>query len=215
MDIGSGGCSCIAKLCQLCECRGFGIEYDSGRVIKAAHQMKKVIEEQKHNKKFLVGNIFNCHQDVTKINQLPSMVTVVYMFDEAFNPELMQHIFQVIAKSKSIKYVISFKSGRCLNFNTLLVEATGMQPIANRVSVSKSHSGGKSSYAIYSNRNKIMPSELENCSLANELESKATSFFQLSHDDQINFYQKQVETLELEKEKDMENRKFIMDIKRK
>lgn len=112
IDMGSGLGTVLFYLCHAFGCKGLGVEYDSIRWELASHYFGQLLEKMKENTA-LNHNVVTFHKNILEMKMIPSNVTVLYMFDEAFEPKVFQHVIDLITTAHSnLKFLITFKGQR-------------------------------------------------------------------------------------------------------
>jgi hypothetical protein len=126
---------------------------------------------------------------------------VLYIYDEAFPPDVMEHVAQLILDSPRIKWVISFKAGRHREYKDFLEKRTGLVCEAT-VDTLKVGSGEMSRASIYRRLPPVsslrsMPPVAEPNETDQSVQTKAEKYFQSNFHDCVAYY----ETLGKEMEK--------------
>ncbi len=89
-DFGSGACTALFHMCHSLSCRGIGVEYDGNRSYVAASYLRSLLKKLGTNPK-LNPNVVAFHANIFDLNEIPYCVKVLYLYDEAYPPDLMNH----------------------------------------------------------------------------------------------------------------------------
>ena len=189
MDIGSGIGTALVHMCHRLGCNGIGIEYDPGRVFLCGSSFLKLTKACRDNP-FLRTNTACFFGNILDINVL-TMPDILYTYDEAFPPDVMEWLADLIVKSPRVKYVISFKAMRHLEYTGFL-ENKACLVLMKKVNTSKIGSGELSRAHIY--RREITQSTRASDTTITpnaavlSLETKADDFFKSNIHDRMAFY---------------------------
>ena len=112
MDLGHGVGTTVYLLCHYFHCKGVGVEYSDARHMGSCHATVQILEEHSENH-HLNANVALFHGSILELTRLPDRVTVVWMYDEVFNPELMDHILDLLlCHPNNVKYLCTVKALR-------------------------------------------------------------------------------------------------------
>jgi hypothetical protein len=147
VDLGAGlNLPALHMAQRMPSCCFVGIENNVERAWSFAVWYSKLmtkanVQLQNHKVAFICDDLFN-YKDL-------DFCDVVYAYDEAFPPALMNHVIDMFVKSSRPQWLISFKPGRRggKNLKTLM-QKSGLEEIAS-VTTKKSGSGESSTAVFY------------------------------------------------------------------
>ena len=124
-----------------------GVKYDANRVFVAAQYFKQMLEEEATNESFN-SNTIGLHANIFDLKEMLPSVKVLYMYDEAFPPDLMDYVPCLIKKSPSLQWVVSFKHGRHSEYEGFLEAEAGLE-LVDVLACNKQGSGESSRAHLY------------------------------------------------------------------
>ena len=154
LDLGSGAATTLWYLCQYYNCKGIGIEYATERLHAAADKTVKLLELHGKNEAFN-PNLCNTLGNILNLTELPPC-TVLYLYDEAFPPEVMEKIIDLVDVAPStLRYIISFKGNKCPEWKGCFTDLKNVTAVALQgVSIKKRFSGEGSRFDVSGKTNK-------------------------------------------------------------
>jgi hypothetical protein len=113
----------------------------------AAQYFKQMLEEEATNESFN-SNTIGLHANIFDLKEMLPSVKVLYMYDEAFPPDLMDYVPCLIKKSPSLQWVVSFKHGRHSEYEGFLEAEAGLE-LVDVLACNKQGSGESSRAHLY------------------------------------------------------------------
>jgi hypothetical protein len=185
MDLGSGLTTALFIICHHLGCRGIGVEYCSHRYLLSCQKTKQLLSKLKGDP-HLNSNVANFLGDMNSMTRIPTQVTVIYVYDEAFFPELMAKMFKLLKSAHpGLRYVVSAKAQRERKYDQGFQEA-GYKCVQKVLGLVKHGSNTGSSFRIY--RRTAKPDThvvKEHSSLSGRIEREAQQYWDLSVADKI------------------------------
>ena len=149
VDFGSGAMTALVHMCQIWRCRGLGIEYSENRVYAAASYLKQLFTIHLGNPSFnpqvvcFVANIM-------AMERMLKTCTILYMFDEAFPPELMSWICEMINNAPlTLRIVIAAKAMKDCETKKSFAQDSGLYQLMAPLHCTKIGSGESSTFCVY------------------------------------------------------------------
>ena len=148
LDLGSGTAATLWQLCQYHNCKGIGIEYGVARMRLAAKGAADLLNKLGDHPNFN-PQVVNTQGDILNLTALPPC-SVLYIYDEAFNDELMDHILWLIENAPPrLRYIISFKANRFPVYRNIWNDCLGCRAVSLGNKVYKTFSSEGSRFDLY------------------------------------------------------------------
>jgi hypothetical protein len=188
-DFGSGACTALFHMCHSLSCRGIGVEYDGNRSYVAASYLRSLLKKLGTNPK-LNPNVVAFHANIFDLNEIPYCVKVLYLYDEAYPPDLMKHTAGLIKGAMNLGWVVSFKSGKHHEYAGYL-EVNADLEFVEQLVCRKQGSGESSRASLY----RCKPRHAWNRRLVphattKAMEDMAAYYFGAPLPDQIDYYKR-------------------------
>jgi len=148
MDLGSGVGTVLWTMSQLFGCKAIGVEYAPNRVFQSANAATSILAKFSQETHFR-ANVFTVLGNILDLTRIHPSVTILYLFDEAFPPELMVHIADLVEQSSSrLRYVITAKMAKFACYKGFFQDK-GFVDTGKKIATSKIGSGEGSTFSIW------------------------------------------------------------------
>jgi hypothetical protein len=149
VDFGSGAMTALVHMCQIWRCRGIGVEYSENRVHAAASYMRRLFTLHQDDPSFN-PHVVCFVANIMAMERMLQTATILYMFDEAFPPELMTWICKMIQSAPpTLRIVIAAKAMKYSDWKNRFPEDAGLYCLMEPVHCTKIGSGESSTLCIY------------------------------------------------------------------